>query len=345
MTRLVLKIFGWMTFFYCIIFIPAFTIEASRFVFGPDVVHIYNDVPKSIYANTPEFAVYGINKLDNYPDQIFILGASVPGHAFSPKKIMKEIPGYKAHNLCLAGSNMTEMKEMAGLIESRVDLSKLHSDVVVLNAHFVSFLENQREYNSNFTSIEDEELRHHLYKLSNGQIVPVLPEPLMTAAAVLIRPFIWLYKLKFSISDALENMQENLAILSQPDRPKGHAGDTAFFKNYRLMQFDNHGFTQDQFDELNDLIKRLTMLKATVVLVDLPVPSYFRKDFFIYDDYRKRISAITKNPAVHYLNLTSWAPDREFLDDVHARPEFYDDWPAELSRYLKTVIRPGSAKH
>src|ERR1700761_6826155 len=129
MSGLVKKIAGWLAVFYLTIFFPAFLIEETRFWTSPDFVYIGSDVAKSIYSIEPQYAVYGINKLDNYPDQVFILDGSTAARAFDPRGFMKAMPGYKVHNLAVDGSNITEMREMAELVESRVALKDLHSSV------------------------------------------------------------------------------------------------------------------------------------------------------------------------------------------------------------------------
>jgi hypothetical protein len=329
---------GWFFLYYVVLSIPSVVTEATRSRFGSDVVYIHDDYPTSISADTPQFAIYGLNKLDGYPDQVFIVGGSA-ARAFKPRDIMKELPGYKVHNLCVDGANATEIKQSSDLIESRVDLRRLHSAVFVVSGQFPTFLDNEREYHADLTNIDQEKLRFYLYRLDKGHVIPVFTGPLMTAAAFLVRPFMWMYTLKFNISNGVEEAREWLDDLSQHQREKERASKAEYYNAYRLSQYQNRGLTDDQFNDLRDMIHRLIALNAVVIYVDLPVPGFVRKNQFLYDDYRQRVKVITGDPAVHHLDLGSWAPDDQFIDDSHTEPEFSDRLSAELARYLKTVIR------
>ena len=338
MVRLVLKIAGWLVLLYLLIFIPSFIIEEVRLAFTPGVVYIADDAPRSIFTIGPQYAVYGVRKLDNSPDQIFIVDGSTGAKAFKPLTIMNEIPGYKVHNLAINGSNISEMSEIVDIINSKVDVRNLHSAVFILCGQYSTFLDNPREFRDPLTIVDRERLRFHLYMLDKERVVPALPEPAMTAALFLTRPFIWLYTLKFNILNELQGGREWLAALSQTDAEQKPSGKLEFYRNYWLMLFQKRGAEDDQFNQFDKLVDRLVAMKATVVYVDLPVPSYLRKNFYIYDDYRRHVKKIARNPSVHYLDLSDWASDDQFSDDIHPKPEFCDKWSARLAAYLNTVI-------
>jgi hypothetical protein len=332
MKRLLTSIAMWLALFYLLIFIPPTISQAKLYASQAQGVDIYGEYKASIYANTPQFAVYGVNRLDTYANQIFILGGSEAGQAFIPAKVAKEVPGYKVHNLCVAASNVTEMQEMVDIIESHIDLHNIKRPVFVLTSHFVYFLDNRRAFNGDLTHFDEERLRHHLYYLSSGHVLPALPEPLMGPALFLVRPFIWLYTLKFNINDRLGGMRN----LEHNEGTSQH--DWSFYKQFRLRQFENRGYTDDQFDAFANLIKRLKALNATIVVVDLPVQSFYREKFPIYAEYRKRLREVVDDPAVHYLDLSAWESDSKFRDDTHVRAEFWDRWSARLAAFLKTSM-------
>lgn len=88
---------------------------------------------------------------------------------------------------------------------------------------------------------------------------------------------------------------------------------------------------------------KLTMLGVKVVYVDMPVPTYFRQGFFIYDDYRKKEKSIIEDHNVHYLDMTAFAPDDQFIDDAHPKPEYAQSWSEALARFLKSITVPRQA--
>src|SRR5450755_3816377 len=109
-----LKIIIWVGLFYATLFAAAFIVEISAP--SHESIYIFRDYPDSIYASTASFAAYGLDKLDNSRRQIFIIGGSPPGLGFLPDPMMSMLKGYKVHNLCLAGANVSEMDEIVDLI-------------------------------------------------------------------------------------------------------------------------------------------------------------------------------------------------------------------------------------
>ena len=305
-------------------------------------VSFYRDYPDSIYANTAHFAVYGLDQFDNYPRQVFIFGASVPARAFDPELLMKGLPGYRVHNLSVSGSNITQITEVIDLLSTRVDWRHLYSAIFVFGGHFLSFLENDRRF-AGMTKIEVEELRHHLYRFDGGVIKPALNPPAMSAALFLMKPFAFIYKIKYEADtavidlkhDAVTELQRALGIVPKDTLTKPPDGAT--YRAFRIKQFRNEGLLNEQFDLFMRLVARLDAGGAKVVFVDMPLPSYFREDFTIYDDYRRKETEIIHDPRVHYLDLTAIAADGEFSDDAHPRPEFAAKWSRPLLLFIKDL--------
>jgi hypothetical protein len=334
-----LRIAAWVALFYAAILVVAASLNSVTSG-RHTTVSFYRDYPNSIYANTAHYAVYGMDCLDNYPRQIFILGASVPAQAFEPERLMKGLPGYRVHNLSVSASNITQINEVIDLLSTRVDWSHLDSAVFVFGVQFVSFLENDRRWGG-MTRIEVEELRHHLYRLDRGVVKPELAPPAMTAALFLIKPFALIYKMKYEADevvvdlkqDAVSELQRVLGLgakITSTDPPDGEN-----YRAFRIKQFHNAGLTNEQFDLFMNLVARLDAGGAKVVFVDMPVPSYYRKGFPIYDEYRRREAEIIYDPRVHYLDLTAIASDTEFSDDAHPRAKFAAKWSTPLMLFLK----------
>ena len=351
-----LRIAAWVALFYAAIL--ALTAGLDRVTAGRHkTVSFYRDYPDSIYANTAAYAAYGMDQLDNSPRQVFILGASVSARAFDPEQLMKGLPGYKVHNLSVSASNISQMAEVIDLLSARVDWRHLDSAIFVFGDHFVSFLENDRKFGG-MTKIEVEELRHHLYRNDGGVIKPELSPRAMATALFLIKPFAFVYKIKYEGNEAVSELKDAVVseaktvILGLPREatPTDPTDDVATLTkppdeafNYRALrtkQFRNADLTDEQFDLFMKLVTRLDAGGAKVVFVDMPVPSYFRKGFSIYDDYRRREAAIIHDLRVHYLDLTAIAADGEFLDDAHPRAEFAGKWTTPLLLFLKGLSAP-----
>jgi len=172
-------------------------------------ISFYRDYPDSIYANTAHYAVYGMDRLDAHPRQVFIFGASVTARAFDPEQLMKGLPGYNVHNLSVSGSNISQMTEVIDLLSTREDWRHLGSAIFVFGGHFPSFLENDRKFGG-MTKIEVEQLRHHLYWDDAGVIKPELSPPTMPTALFLIKPFAFVYKIKFAAGELVSKLHDGL---------------------------------------------------------------------------------------------------------------------------------------
>ncbi|HEY8191765.1 MAG TPA: hypothetical protein VIG74_05015, partial [Alphaproteobacteria bacterium] len=332
MKKLGLKIAGWTALLYCGLLLITLAFETSA-AGQHTTISLYRDYPRSIYANTAHYAVYGMDRLDDHPRQVFILGASVPGQAFDPELLMEELPGYKVHNLSVSGSNITQMEQVIDLLSTQVDWRTLDSAIFVFGGHFVSFLENERKFGG-MTKIETEELRHHLYRLEDGNAHPVLHGPLMNAALFMAKPFAFLYKLKFESTGAFNDAKIALVGMVRKTVQEVPPSDAAYYRAFREKQFRSEPLLDEQFDRFHALAARLKAGGARVVFADMPVPGYFRDDFFAYTDYQKKVKRISRDKTVHYLDLTDFAPDSQFLDDSHPRPEFAARWSAALAEYL-----------
>lgn len=339
-----LRIAAWLALFYAVILVLTAginSVTAGRH----ETVSFYRDYPDSIYANTAHYAVYGMDRLDNYPRQVFILGASQPAQAFDPERLMKGLPGYKVHNLSVSGSNITQINEVIDLLSTRVDWSHLDSAVFVFGVQFVSFLDNDRRWGG-MTMVEVEELRHHLYRFEGGAIKPELSPPAMAAALFLIKPFALIYKIEYKVDEVVSELKHGtvsglkMALGLVPKITQTDPPDGATYRAFRTGQFHNRGLTNDQFDLFMKLVARLDAGGAKVVFVDMPVPSYYREGFPIYDDYRRKEADIIHDPRVHYLDLTAIAADEEFKDDAHPRAEFAAKWSKPLILFLKGLSTP-----
>jgi hypothetical protein len=353
MHRLGLRIAAWVVLFYAVMLVLTVTFDSVT-AGRHKTISFYRDYPVSIYANTAHFAVYGgVGRLDSYPRQVFILGASETARAFDPEQLMKGLPGYKVHNLSVSGSNISQMTEVIDLLSSRVDWRYLDSAIFVFGGHFLSFLDNDRKFGGetgDMTKIEVEELRHHLYRNDGGVIKPELSPPAMAAAFFLIKPFAFAYKIKFEADGVASELGDG--VVSELRMAIGsHARKTAptdppdvatYYRAWRTAQLRNAGLTDGQFDLFTELVTRLDAGGAKIVYVDVPVPSYFRNGFSAYDEYRSKEADIIHDPRVHYLDLTAIAADAEFLDDGHPRPEFARKWTTPLLLFIGALSAPKS---
>jgi hypothetical protein len=325
------KTAAWVLLFYCVFFLAACIVEQVDSGKHKNV-YLIRDYRYSIYATDVNYAAYGLAGLDDYPKQIFILGASVPELGFVPDRLMSELHGYKVNNLCLGASNISETAQLVKLIEQRVDLARLDQPIFVIGGHFASFLENQRKFKSGITDLQKEFVRFRLYRVSGDFVTPIWGgRRTAIVAGVLLKPFILIYKIKVLLTDELGQLVRSKVLQRLQVSAR-------FYRTSRERQFHYRGFTSDQFEKLNELIKGLEARGAKVVFVYMPVPDYFRNDFAIYDEYRKRTSYLAERKDIQVLDMSGFAPDASFRDDAHPVAAAAVGWSDALAAFMKKKV-------
>lgn len=326
------KIILWVGLFYATLFMATVIVEMAAPTH--ESIYIFRDYPSSIYASTVSFAAYGLDKLDNSPRQIFIIGGSPPGLGFLPGPLMSMLKGYKVHNLCLAGANVSELDELVDLIEERINLAHLDRPIFIIGGHFMSFMENERRYGGKLTELQQELVRHKICRIKSDHITPLWGGPRTLAMLkVLVKPFIFLYKIEFllrqDISEWLVDAHLESTLPSVPITPEG-------YRAMRIGMFQNKGFTESQFQELNHLFSRLEAVGAVPVFVQTPVPSYIRENFPLYEQYRTKTKYLSERKDILVVDLSEQLPDQDFSDDAHPIASAKKLWTEELASALWT---------
>jgi hypothetical protein len=98
--------------------------------------------------------------------------------------------------------------------------------------------------------------------------------------------------------------------------------------------FQNRGFTENRFQELNRLLSRLEAVGAVPVFVQTPVPSYIRENFPLYEEYRAKTKYLSARKDVHVVDLSEQFPDQDFSDDAHPIASAEELWTEELASAL-----------
>jgi hypothetical protein len=325
---------GWVLLFYGALFVVSWMV-APLCATKHDNVYFLRDYSRSIYATDVNYAAYASLGLDAYPRQIFILGASPPGTGFLPDRLMSELNGYKVNNLCLGASNITEVSQILRLIEQHVRLARLDQPVFVIGGHFASFLDNQRKFPGGaITDLQKEFIRFRVYRVNGEFVRPIWGGQGVSAGLnVFLRPFILLYKIKVLVTDEAGYFVRN-RVLQKLDV------GAQFYRDSRERQFHYRGFSDDQFEALNKLMDAVEGVGGKVVFVHMAIPSYFRNDFDIYREYRRKTEYLSRRNDIQVLDLSGLVPDGSFKDDAHPVPAAALLWTDALAHFMKQKVLP-----
>jgi hypothetical protein len=297
--------------------------------------NLVQEVETSIYANTPQYAAYGLEKINNYPRQLFILGGSVAGWGFGAKNLMKAFPTYRIHNLGVATSNITQMAQVVRLIEERISISQLESTAFIINGHFVSFADNETLFGKKTTKLQDELLRHKLFVLDGEFVKPVLWDgvnPVLVKE--LMKPINFLYTIKYRLWRSWGKLK--IALSNFIRRPNQQAAPWS--PRCIESRISASGYSDTEFRRFEELVDSLRAKGAKVLFVDDPIATFFVAKSKVYAEYRRRVYEILDRKHIPTFDMSGLSPDSDFTDEVHPTAEASIQWTQALKRYLSVVL-------
>jgi hypothetical protein len=304
------------------------------------------DAPKTLYRTAPKYVVLNRAPLLDPPSgpNVVLVGASNVEVGFSPREVERTLAAdgndAAVHNLAVGGANVTETAEVVDLLLEAAPPERHRDLTVAIGLWFGLFTDDRQLWPDRPTDIDVERFRYGLYRKdgASGAIEPVLPVRWLPAAALLVRPFLAL--------DVL--VKGNLAALRVRlvGRPHDVAGPTpppldeegrrarslAFWRNY--VGTDG-ALSDEQFERLDRLVRRLSEAGVRVLLVDLPLPQWHARRSPYYADYQQRKrrwidAALATTPNVRYASLQDLSNDADYIDEVHPTPEAARRWVRRL---------------
>ena len=298
------------------------------------------DAPATLYRTAPKYVVLNRGPLLDPASgpALVLLGASNVELGFPPQEVEKLLPAAAVHNLSVGGANITETAEVADLLLEAVPPERRHDLTVAIGLWYGLFTDDRQLWPGRPTDIDIERFRYGLYRKdeASGAVEPVLPVRWLPAAALLLRPFL---ALDVMVKGNLAPLRVRL--LGRPhdagrmpptlDDAGRHARSLAFWRNY--VGTDGP-LSDEQFERLNRLVRRLSEAGVRVLLVDLPLPQWHARRSPHYADYQQRkrrwIDAALALPDVRYASLQDFSNEADYIDEVHPTPEAAQRWVRRL---------------
>lgn len=336
MLKIFAKVLAWLLGIYAV-FVGAFMLYDAA-VFKDRNIDFYQDYKTGIFAHVNHLAVYGLDQVKLHDKQVLIMGASVVGRGFIADDLADALPGTHVHKLAMAGANISMHEQLLHDLAAKQDFGKASSLIVILPVHFKAMLDDARKYPSGRTHLETEKLRHKLWmQNAAGEIVPrfspAIHAPLYS---YFIQPFVRFYGVKSLAHEGAYEAKK--IVIDQINAIAGRQVASINLTNEEYMErtlksFDGRGYTDEQFEKLAALTAWLEGQGAQVVILDLPVQTMYRAGFPLYKEYKMKLRAHMPESAT-YIDMSAFADDAEFEDDIHAAPEFMPRWTDELARAL-----------
>ena len=326
--------------FYCALWFVTAGIEWHYAAQQGKTHNLFSDT--SIYINTPQKAAYGLDKIGDYPKQIYILGGSVAGSGFLQDQIMEKFPMYHIHNLAVAASNVTQMKQVAYLIEERTSLPSLKSAVFVICGHFASFVSNDKLYGSTITPIQRELIRNKMFKLDGEFVNPILDETLSPILIkCLMKPLYFVKTTKHRLVNKLKplkNWAKRLALIKTSSDPT-----VAQVRPGVPHKLQDEGYSDEEFDQFRLLVEYLKGQSAKVLFVDTPVSPEYTDQSAVYSAYKTRINDLLDELAISHTDMSLNSPESDFTDGMHPTPPASVKWTKSLIEFLRPQLPDGKS--
>jgi len=339
---------------------------------GPDAerVDLYTtyrnkDFPKefveqTIYTEGTEHFIRGLHILRNTSKpKMLILGSSNAEIGFRPPEFQPLFPQYEVHNVAVRESNNTQNLQSLDMVQSMLSPEVLRSSVIVLGIWYGAFFPD-RLYGKpgKMPNLEQNvvDLASPFYRVLGNQVKPRLPVRIISLGMKATRSFLYLSYLKrwvqarwdyltamplpasakagSELVDAFLRISQNNGMAKVPRRDPGKPpAATASWRTWTDCL--NGEIPSEQFDALEEFAARVRTMGATLVLVDLPLPSAFREEP-LWQYYRRRLPESLKRmgvpTTVKYVDLQGMVPDDSFRDTVHSRRNWSPEWAHVLWR-------------
>ena len=311
---------------------------------------------RSLYLTEPKYVFLARDRLAGSEPKLLLLGASNTMAGLKQGEVQAELPQLHVHNLAVGGSNISQVSQVAELVrEVQSPLARRHS-CYVLGLWYGLFAADAARWHTpdrtaGDTDIDIERYRYGFYRRTQTGSASLLPDGTLPLAVTLIHPYLVLDKLA---RDATVSLRAQLsgkpAALSDQQRNE-RVVTPAEQQKYLAFWRDYMGTTErlpgEQFERLRALVRRLSADGSSVLLVDLPIPSWHAWGSSLAQQYRERLAQalpeLTALPGVSFLPLATDAADSDFSDEVHPKPKVSPDWAARLGDAVRATHTPISS--
>lgn len=330
---------GWLLAIYAGVL--ALTLAYDHLTFGRGGnIDVFRDGGWSIYARPNAAGVYALDKITIHDKQVLLIGSSEMGRGFDNEEVRKHLPeGYHVDKLALNGSNITMYRELLADLKSLgtfADDEDKDLIIVFAGTPFV-FVDDARTFDTQVSDLGLEKLRHKLYREDEaGHVAPRFEAAglMHFLQFTLVKPVVWLYAIKMHSEEMLNDAAYAVKYYFLP--PKLTLAQQR--RKTALQIMGEEGLNDEQFDQFSAYIEELRATGAKVIYLDVPLHSVLRKDFPALNQYEQKLKPYRGKLHLTYDSMQDFASDDEFMDHIHAKPEFMPRWSERLAEIISKEI-------
>lgn len=333
-----------------ILFVTLIYMPPQRQASGMDTAR----AQRTLFATEPKYVFLNRSRLNSTHDKILILGASNAVVGLKQDQLQQLVGGAEVNNLSVGGSNVTQLRQIVELVHEVQSTEARHHNTFVLSLWYGLFADDSRRWNTptrhaGDTDIDIERYRYGFFRRTEAGPIAVLPPQWLDIGVLLIHPHLVIDKVVRDMTKTVRRMmtgdtpvlsdaQRNAMVVSEQDKHRY----LAFWEGY----MGSSRLAEDQFQALEALIEQIIAAGGSVIVADLPLPSWHAQRSPYYAEYRQRIqrlfNALDTHAGVSVLQVKAEGADDDFSDEVHPKPRVTRRWAQQLAMALNKKTDPNS---
>ncbi|MBF0126828.1 MAG: hypothetical protein HQM02_06410 [Magnetococcales bacterium] len=316
------------------------------------------------HARPPlEYTVYP-RALMGREKKVLLLGGSNVRYTFDRRESSSALSGYTLYNLGLPHSNISQLYRVAAYYEAIFPPHPVPETVFVLGITFNTMFPD-RIYWKNMIrpAIDSEQLRYFWFTERDGAVKPALPMARLPALITLLHPgivvnHVYRNRVKKFVAEragALEDWFTGQKSTPAPtpdaeelnrmvwDDQKSRAAVKNFFRGKDELEGNLY---DEQFNLLGLMIRQLAEKGHQIVLLDLPLPRWFKElspHVWLYKlKLRLFLEEMATVSQMKWIHLPEdGIQDEDFVDTLHVKPRAIRSWSRQLAPLLAQQIDHG----
>lgn len=289
--------------------------------------------PSTMYGTPTKYLMFMQPALRLAGRRVIVLGASNADIELRPDLLSQTIRCATVDNLSIGNANITELAQTAQLAFRNRQMSGPTSDVYVLGIWFGMFGDNRFRWygpgrENHQSDIDVEYQRYGVYRKSGDIYESRLGPAYETVLNNLVSPLALFEKISrestlrarrlfFTRPDSRTDEEREAAVVSEAEQK-------AAVEYWQRQLGSADSLSEAQFDQLAKTITLLSHDRNKVLVVDLPIPSWWNAAVPMAKAYKDRLAAMDKsfadNSAVKFMSFDQFDKPEYFSDEVHTKP-------------------------
>ena len=344
------------SFFLVLVFIAAYTL-VSIFVPLSSAKRLDTEMNKGVFGVNDAFQLV-LNRapLKTLNPKIIFIGSSNVRIGFRPEQFLTYFPDYEIHNMCVGGSNLSQVKKVIELAYEVIPQQSQNKTVFVLGLWYGNLVDDDVLWASKTMAIENEQMRYGLYHQKAGSIQPRIPQEFFPYYMKFLYPFLTLNQtfsgFPFYLKESFEALcRKILKGKGNHFVPKSTNVEDAIVSESdkeRALNFWHQRLGADQYKEfkkqwivLENISQLILKHGGKLVIVDMPLPQWNQNRSKDFEDYQikkdQNLRLLSSWKDIFYINMQDLNKDEDYYDSAHCKPHATYLWSARLSKELKQI--------